>query len=701
MKKVSTITFFLHFCCAICFSQNKTTLEESPLSDTTTVSLFDLSLNDLLNLKVTVVSKREELLSDAPGMVTSYSATDIENYGYYSLTDLSSITSGYSNYTAYGEKVFETRGQKAGSWNNQKHLLLVDGIPVNHARAYSAPIDNQLPLFFADRVEFMTGPGSVLYGTSAFYGVVSVTPKSLDEIGSKVESKISTGNYLGETRLMANGLSKTEEGEASLSVGYYKRRFSGDFLGSTGIQNPNLRNWNDDNSFFINGSYKLTHSVLKGLKMGFIYMRRYSHMGDGWSGVLSVHNQQTWEEVIPYLKYDRDLSKKLKLSSYVKYNNSQEHGQFPTGNQGTTNGFDFTFANIEALGELQYEISTNHSVIGGVNYDWRRQLGSPQTYDYTADSLGYYYGDSYGFSEVFNIASIFAQYQGSLPVLSGLNLTLGGRLDNGISETNKYSQLLPRVAGVLKLNSWLNFKVMYAEALRTPGLREIVGNVEAEDRGVGESPVPVDLQAETIGSFETGFTVSKKHFNFSFVYFNNTTKNSLEGFSSQDFKDSDGNNINYFVNSNNDIKAQGVEVDAVFVLNPNLKIFANYAVAKAYMKDESTGENNDFKNVPDQKINAGITYKLPIDKFPATVTLISKNVEGFFVDESIYGVSRISGYNFLDLNFLFPITKNIGVECQVKNLTDQRWYQPSVTNDPERDVLSPGRTFLFTMSVKL
>ena len=206
------------------FAQN-TGVDTNAVVIDTSASLFDLSLNDLLNLKVTVVSKREERVSEAPGMVTSYSAKDIENYGYYNLSDLASITSGYSNYTAFGEKMFETRGQKAGSWNNQKHLVLIDGIPVNHARAYSAPMENQLPLFFAERVEFMKGPGSVLYGTSAFYGAVSIVPKSLKEIGSKVEAKLSSGNYHGETRLMTNALSKTEDGEAILSMGFYKRRF--------------------------------------------------------------------------------------------------------------------------------------------------------------------------------------------------------------------------------------------------------------------------------------------------------------------------------------------------------------------------------------------------------------------------------------------------------------------------------------------
>lgn len=684
------------------YAQDSTNVAEEPETETTTeevTDIYDIDLEDLLNMEVTVASKQAERLSDAPGMITSYSSKDIENYGYYTLSDLSSITSGYSNFTAYGEKMLETRGQKAGSWNNQKHLVLVDGIPMNHARAYSAPIENQLPLFMADQVEFMKGPGSALYGTSAFYGVVSVTPKSLKENGTKAEAKFSAGNYNGERRFMTNILSKTDEGEATVAVGYYGREFSADYLGSTGTQNPNLRNWNSDNSYFINGAYKLTTGALDGLKIGMIYMKRQSNMGDGWSGTLSPHNQQTWEEIIPYLKYNTNLSEKLSLNSYVKYNHSAEVGQYPTGSQGTTNGFDFRFNNVEVLGELQYSINEKHSIIGGINYDWRQQAGSPATFDYTGDSLGYTYGDTYKSSQAFNIVSAYAQYQAKFDILSGLSLTAGGRLDNGISETNKYSQLSPRIAVVQKFTDWFNAKILYGSALRTPGLKEVVGNSEANQVGIGNSPVPSDLEAEVIQSFEGGVTFTPKRWNIGIAVFNNVTKKSLDQTSNPNYTDADGNAVSYFENSNYDIKAQGIEIDLVFALNKNLKVFANYATAKAKYHDGDV--ETDFTQVPDQKINSGVAYTLPLDRFPATISLINKNVSGYFVTESSYGKDKVDGYNFLDANFLFPVTKNIGLEMQVKNITNEEFYQPSITSNPGRDILYPSRTFLFTLSAKL
>ena len=44
-------------------------------------------------------------------------------------------------------------------------------------------------LVFAEKVELLKGPGSALYGTSAFFGVMSITPKALSENGVLVDIK--------------------------------------------------------------------------------------------------------------------------------------------------------------------------------------------------------------------------------------------------------------------------------------------------------------------------------------------------------------------------------------------------------------------------------------------------------------------------------------------------------------------------------
>src|SRR6185436_6886304 len=92
----------------------------------------DLALAELLNMSATVATKNAAAVSRSPSTITVYGEQDIRRLGYYTLADLADVTAGYGSYSIFGEKVFETRGQKAGSFVNNKHLVLIDGIPVNH-----------------------------------------------------------------------------------------------------------------------------------------------------------------------------------------------------------------------------------------------------------------------------------------------------------------------------------------------------------------------------------------------------------------------------------------------------------------------------------------------------------------------------------------------------------------------------------------
>lgn len=52
-----------------------------------TSNVYKLSLEDLVNLEISIASKHSEKVADAPGMITAYIEDDIERYGYYSLKD--------------------------------------------------------------------------------------------------------------------------------------------------------------------------------------------------------------------------------------------------------------------------------------------------------------------------------------------------------------------------------------------------------------------------------------------------------------------------------------------------------------------------------------------------------------------------------------------------------------------------------------
>ncbi|MCP4521783.1 MAG: TonB-dependent receptor [Cytophagales bacterium] len=706
-------------------------IEEEVVVSINEEDVFELSLDELLNMEITVASKKAEKISDAPGMVTVYSSDDVERYGYYTLKDLSNITSGYSSFSAFGETNIETRGQKAGSWNVNKHLLLIDGIPVNHARANSAPVEYQVPLYFADRVEFLKGPGSALYGTSAFYGVMSITSKQLKENGSLAEGKLTYGDAGNSQRYMANAAVRTETGSANISFSHFKKGFSGDSLGL----NNNSFHFNNDNSTFLNASYTLSDTKLKGLGIGMIYMNRNSHSGEHWgTNPISPNNQETWEEVISYIKYKKQLTDKLSLNSYIKHNNSTEVGLFgATWNNfwtiynsgGTTvqpnSAFSYKTSDIEALGEVTYDIDEKSSIIGGLNFFTRQEVAGPDSYEWgiliptdTTNGTNHSFTHTdYSGSARVNVASAYLQYQRTFNVMQGLILTAGGRFDNGFSEAGTYSQFSPRAGVVLKATNKLNIKALYGQALRTPGVREIQGNAaiieETKENALDPNAangIP-DVGAEVIRSMELGLNYNtplrdgKSNLSIAIAGFYNITSNPLDGEQySYETKTGDIASPNIFVNSDGSIEASGAEIDIQFALNKNLRFMANHAIAKAYNVDTTGNVRTDFVDVPLQKTNFSMTYTIPKR---VSITPVVRHNWGYQVAEGAYDNANsdniLEGFTLVDLNILVPINDNFGVEAQVRNLLDTEWKQPSLLGQNSMIPLA-RRNFMLTLYAK-
>lgn len=682
-------------------------------TDSTAVDIFDMdfSLEDLLNMEVQVASKKAEKISDAPGMITSYSANDVERYGYYTLKDLANITSGYSTFSAFGETNVETRGQKAGSWNVSKHLLLIDGIPVNHSRANSAPMEYQIPVYFAERVEFLKGPGSALYGNSAFYGVMNVTSKDLSEVGSMAETKFTYGDAGNSTRVMGNAITRNEVGQLNLSFSYFKKGFSGDSLGAIN----GIEHFNNDNSIFLNSSFKFTDTKLKGLGVGLIYMRRNSHAGEFWGATPSPVNEQTWEEVIPYVKYQTAFSDKLNFNSYFKFNGSTEKSTFGASwNSVNVNaqpfaGYDYLTANLEGLAELNYEINDHSNIITGINIDSRKELGTPYSFNWditqtdTATGAPFTYNKTnYDGTVRVNIASVYAQYRNEFNVLKGLILTAGGRLDNGISEAGTYSQFSPRAGLVQRLTNHLNVKALYGQALRAPGVKEIGLNAETissieDNGGTGNSNDIPSVGAEVIKSFEAGVNYNKGGVSLAGTYFYNTTTNALDGAQYQ-YIDRDNNSLsaNYFANATGQINASGFEIDAQYAFSKNFRVMVNHAYAKAIQNDTI-----DFVDVPTQKTNAAFTVVLP-GKYKMALTTVMRSVWGFTVAEGAYDAvsmnspTEVAGFTLFDLNLQIPVNENLGFEIQARNLTDTQWKQPSLLGQNSMVPIA-RRNFMFTL----
>ena len=156
--------------------------------------LSQLSLEELMNIKVDVVygaSKFQQKVTEAPSSITIITADEIQKYGYRTLYDLLQSVPGFygsydRNYSYVGME-----GISRPTDYNTHLLILIDGHRVNDQIFNGAYVGTEaiLDVDLIQRVEIIRGPGSSLYGTNAFLGVINIiTKRGRDLKGAEVSA---------------------------------------------------------------------------------------------------------------------------------------------------------------------------------------------------------------------------------------------------------------------------------------------------------------------------------------------------------------------------------------------------------------------------------------------------------------------------------------------------------------------------------
>ena len=146
----------------------------------TNQDLTELPIENLLNMDVYTASKFIQKKSDAPTAVTVITAENIKDYGYRTLADIVQSVRGVyvnndRNYSYLGTRGFSVPGDA-----NTRVLVLLDGYRLNDATYDQGPLGTEFPvdIDLIERVEYLPGAGSAIYGNNAFFGVINVITKS-------------------------------------------------------------------------------------------------------------------------------------------------------------------------------------------------------------------------------------------------------------------------------------------------------------------------------------------------------------------------------------------------------------------------------------------------------------------------------------------------------------------------------------------
>ncbi len=132
-----------------------------------------IAVDNYLDAPVVTASKKVEKTHEAPAIISVLTQKDIQELAPNTLYDVLSTLPGIEimeTYYGYTSVVF--RGIMQTHYND-KNLLLVNGTPLYDTINGSYYLE-QLPINAIKQIEVIRGPGSTLYGTNAFAGVISI-----------------------------------------------------------------------------------------------------------------------------------------------------------------------------------------------------------------------------------------------------------------------------------------------------------------------------------------------------------------------------------------------------------------------------------------------------------------------------------------------------------------------------------------------
>jgi outer membrane receptor for ferrienterochelin and colicin len=614
-----------------------------------------MDLSQLLNLKVDVASKEELNQSHAPGTVTVYTKKDIENLGYFTLQELASITPGYSSANIHAGQVnLIVRGQKVTGFDNSKVLLLIDGLPFHSLRNNKIPTGEDFSLVGVEKVEFMRGAGSALYGTSAFYGVISVQTSEEFQETSSIDAYV--GQY-GTHGIRAHRYAKSDSVETKLRVSTATQAPTGKIIGySTGTQdhdNSRTRsnsNFDRSEDLFVDARFKLTKGSLKDLELGYINSdstRGTFETEDDSSESSYLYNgfSYRFKTSAIFAKYSKDISDKLTLKSHIKNTRSIV--------EGSRYYYALTFDGVDSGVSLDYELDKDFSILVGTSYDIR----NASSYDFgTVQADGTGGSDEFvenGSSHLVS-KSAYLQLSKKYPLLNGLFLVAGTRYDSSSSSYSKAEQVLPRFSAVQSFSENFIMKYLYSTSLKSPDLKATLINAGIIEEG--GSLRQEKLDSEKAYSQEVSFVYTADR------YYLNLSLSEMRVEDSLNREDYLGENP--YENSTGETKSRSLELEFKYVYNHNFSYFFNYTKSITRLpsiNDNSNLNGQEADGVPESISNLGLTY----NKASSASSFIIKHINSFM--SSGYK-EKHEGFTLCDFYYTHNVSGEFNVNFKAINL---------------------------------
>ncbi len=644
-----------------------------------TKSLLSMSFEQLLEVEVEVASKTSEHISDAPSSVTVFTRQELQGMGIESVETLLNFVPGFiaTREIVFGQGYMVAARGRTTPQASYNVLFMLDGQRLNNDRSGGAlSLNHFISLHNVKRVEIIRGPGSALYGTSAFAGVVNIITD--DELN---EAYVSVGEF--DSREAYINMSKSgRDWKWSASARYFED--AGDSYAETLVgELDSVRDPRQQQDLYLNVQYQQWKLLL-----------RYHHQSlpDFYlASDISEVNEVQFDSHFARLQYtvfDEALYE-LKLHTGYSWQNdntvmqtlSADQVKAATGNEQAAllNG-GVSKEREWSLGiEGRYVLNKKHELFAGL--DWRqpdnvkdrfasnyRSSSLNQTLDVARgvpSALTDYAGDiQEGMprsSE--NSRHIISLYiQDKYQINDQWSATVGTRYDRYSDFGNSVN---PRLSMLYALSANTSFKMMYGEAFRAPSRRQLSSVLTGNSQ----------LRPEKIKTVELAWLQT----------YRDKAQTTLTWFHSrhQDLIDTQLNasNQRIFMNTEEVLTTEGWELEAT------LEPFKDVILRMAYSYFSATEEAP--QRFPQQTFSMMAHYQRDDWHF---------NLNTYFHDEveqqAIGGVmNRLAAYWVVNAAVHYQLNPQMTISAKFNNLLNEDYYHSVKPALFEQGIANRGRSF--------
>ena len=624
---------------------------------------------------VTAASRMPEEARTAPATVEVFTAEDIQNMGARTLSDLlRTLESVYVQTNPDSRESVWFRGIRTRY--NDKVLLLVDGTPWRDIVYENAFINEYFPLTNVERVEVIRGPGSALYGTNAFAGVINVVTKRPPDKGYG-DLMAGGGDYNTKEAYIQGGF-KTG------SVGLYGWGSyfdtNGDGVDFDRHQKKQELAWNPKEN--ISGGVTLTAGDFTASAEKVYF---YHTMFDDWDVPTWRWNNQGegywYNDVFLNASYQHRLSDSFTLRAlayYQKYDLHDFWRNWIYGHQGPNSTradvqdtIDVAKKGHRAGADFQATVTTSGSneIVCGLTYE--REVNS-QTTDHWYDVLtGATTVPFYINPVTLTTWAVYAQ--DTWKPATWATLTVGLRGDHNSVFGWKTS---PRLGAAFHPGTKLVIKLLYGEAFRAPSCRELY-TVDLTSSFVPGNP---KLKPESIRTAEGSITYTfSQYAQAHLVLYYESTRNLIFAEQNEPYENHPGTII------------RGLETGVRLAWPNRISAYANYS----YTQTDQYGVPHNLAHVG---VNMPWGQHLNWNADAICVSSRPRDPkDDYWYDPvlSPYHRPDVPGYVVFNTTFRFlKVWRGLEIDASIYNLSNRAYYDPTYEPTYYNDVKAPDRTFL-------